>query len=264
MLTEMTRGYALHAPLKIRADGVRQLALAFALLLLLPLPEAAHALGGQATDTAGASWHSHAIMVHNDRGGTCSGVVIAPTVVLTAAHCVSKGKRYAVSYREGDSPQLQNVAAVARNPGYHRSKKVSVDIALLRLQVPLPPRFQPLQLMDASASDSPAVGSSMTLLGFGMSRDRDESSMGTLRKAKVTVLPKQYKSYFRLGRSGDDLLICQGDSGGAVLDGSVLAGIVYASEHAKQGSMCGKSAQAIRIAPQRGWIDKTLAQWGVR
>lgn len=264
MLTEMTRVFVFQMPRKTGVGLTWKQVVGGACAWLIATSGAAFALGGNATDAASASWHSHAIMVHNDRGGTCSGVVIAPTVVLTAAHCVSKGKRYAVSYREGDSPQLQNVATVARNPGYHRSKKVSVDIALLRLQVPLPPRFQPLQLMDASASDSPAVGSSMTLLGFGMSRDRDESSMGTLRKAKVTVLPKQYKSYFRLGRSGDDLLICQGDSGGAVLDGAVLAGIVYASENAKRGSMCGKSAQAIRIAPQRIWIDKTLAQWGVR
>jgi S1-C subfamily serine protease len=259
----MTRALSLAGPSRGRLR-LRTTLLA-ACVVAMVLPQAALALGGQATGTAGSWMQRHAIMVHSDRGGTCSGVVIAPTVVMTAAHCVSGAKRYAVSYREGDSPQLQAVASVARNPGYSRSQKVSTDIALLRLQVPLPSRFQPVELIEATASSlRPPVGASLTLVGFGMSRDRDETSMGTLRQAEVEVLPRHFPRFLRLGRSSDDLLICRGDSGGAVLDGSVLAGIIYASENPSRGSMCGKRAQAIRIAPQRQWIDGILAQWGVR
>lgn len=226
----------------------------------------AFALGGDAVSETGGRLERHVIMVHGTKGNTCTGTVLSPTVVITAAHCVTGSSQYAVSYKEGDSPVLQEVREVARHPNFKASSTVSVDVALIRMRVPLPPRFSPVALDDPSnATDDNGVGSQQTIAGFGLSREGDEKTLGTLRAAPVTVLPRFYPRFFRLGRNGSDLLICKGDSGGPVLNealfGLTLTGVIYASEKSSNGRQCGDKAQAVRIAPQRRWIDGVMARW---
>jgi secreted trypsin-like serine protease len=203
-------------------------------------------------------------MVLGSRGSVCSGTVVSSTVVITAGHCVTGSGQYAVAYREGGSPVLQEVRQVARHPEFSGRQKVSIDMALVRLKLPLPARFTPVSL-DRSADDD-VVGSRKTIAGFGLAQEGDEKSAGTLRSAQVSILPRYYPRFMRLGLSSGDIRICKGDSGGPVLaEGfteTTLTGVIYASERKRGGKQCGDTAQAVRIAPQRGWIDGILARWG--
>ncbi len=237
---------------------------AAAILAACLLTSPAWALGGDAASEAGSRLESRTVMVLGSRGSVCSGTVVAPTIILTASHCVSGSGQYAIAYKEaGGSPTLQEVRQVARHPEFKAGTRVSIDMALVRLKLPLPSRFSPVAL-DADADDD-GVGSRMTIAGFGLARDGDEKSAGTLRSATVTVLPRFYPRYFRLGLSGGGISICKGDSGGPVLSdgftGATLTGVIYASERQRGGRQCGDVAQAVRIAPQRGWIDRIMAQW---
>jgi secreted trypsin-like serine protease len=224
----------------------------------------AMALGGDAVSEAGGRLEGRTVMVLGSRGSVCTGTVVAPTIVLTAGHCVSGSGQYAVAYKEaGGSPTLQEVRQVARHPEFKPGTRVSIDIALVQLKLPLPSRFSTVAL-DSDTADE-GVGSRKTIAGFGLAREGDEKSAGTLRQASVTVLPRFYPRFFRLGLSAGGIAICKGDSGGPVftdgLTGITLTGVIYASERKRGGSQCGDVAQAVRIAPQRAWIDRVMAQW---
>ena len=235
------------------------------------VPEALALGGARSGSDAGLS--SSLVMVLSNEGnrhGSCTGTVIAPQIILTAAHCVSGRKRIAVAYAEQGGHVLQKVAAKALHPEFSARAKVSIDLALIRLDTPLPPRFQPLRLDQGEAEH--AVGLRKTIAGFGLAIDGREDSAGTLRSATVRVLPRLYPRFLRLGAgdAGDlaDLAVCTGDSGGPVLTrdgaGTTIVGVIYGREKSGGGRQCGITAQAVRVAPQRRWLDGVIARWSGR
>ena len=222
----------------------------------------AHALGGNAVSTSTWGLSNHVVMVLGTRGSVCTGTVLSPTVIVTAAHCTAGSKQIAVAYFEDGRPILQQVSAVARNPGFSSNSAVSVDVALLRLNESLPGRFRPVTMDTGQAGRE--VGETLTIAGFGLAEEKDFKSAGTLRTARVDLLPKLYPRFLRLGKTGslDDLAICKGDSGGPVFTGgAVLVGVVYAAERTGKAKTCGATAQAVRLAPQMNWINGILARW---
>jgi hypothetical protein len=202
------------------------------------------------------------VLVLGSRGNNCTGVVIRQDVVLTAAHCVRRSKQIAVGYFEGGTPTLQEVVSVVRHPRADQSLRRAVDIALVRLKLPLPRRFAPIAL-DA-ADRQRGAGETVTVAGLGLVGPTEESSDGRLRSASVRILAPTTRRMIRIGLDEDiaRLAVCKGDSGGPVIgeDGR-LAAVVFGVENDSQPAICGAVAQAIRIAPNRAWIDRTIAGW---
>ncbi|CAN1509443.1 Serine proteases, trypsin domain containing protein [Rhabdaerophilaceae bacterium] len=240
-----------------------------AMALAVQLPHRAEALGGSQSATD-SSLGYHLVMVlsrEGNRHGACTGTIVAQNVVLTAAHCVAGNKQVVVAYPESGSHVLQRVSARAIHPGYSGKAKVSVDLALVRLEGPLPSRLLPLP-MD-SGEGSHRVGGTQRVAGFGMQRDGDEESAGSLRVATVQVLPRLFPRFLRLGTDQDatldDFAICTGDSGGPVLERRgglpLVVGVIYGRERFGNAKTCGTIGQAVRLAPQAGWIASTLEKW---
>lgn len=226
-----------------------------AFCLMLPAFPAAAIVGG--TEAPPQS----AVMVLNSAGGVCSAVVLAPDAVLTAGHCAAGPHALRVHYRRTDgSPVLVEVAARAIHPGYDAGavakRRRSVDLALLRPSEPLPARFAPADLGAGEAR----TGETLTLSGYGASKPGDPRSTGTFRSVAIPVVepygPSKLLVWMQGARGAG---ACQGDSGGPVAgaDGAVLAITAWI------GGSCGGLTQAVRVAPHRDWIDRTLSTWNV-
>ena len=206
-----------------------------------------------------------AVMVLSARGAVCSAIVIAPDAVLTAGHCASGGGDYRVNVRGQDgAPVLLEPAAIAVHPGYDKGavagRRRSIDLALVRLRESLPAHVTTIAL----STGMPRAGAAIVLGGYGVAREGDGRSTGTFRTARLTAVEPYGPGKILLwaSASGGGAGACQGDSGGpmAESDGAVAAVTSWASGAAKAG--CGAMSQGVLVAPQREWIDRTLAGWG--
>src|SRR6202451_1372814 len=158
----------------------RALLTLFALFALFAAPTA-RAIVGAAHD--GASFGDRVVMVLTrgaEDSGFCTGIVLAPRIVLTAAHCLHAAADMVVHYRDAEGqPILVAVAAISSHPLYRadavKRRVVSIDVGLLETATPLPARFRPAVLTDGAA---PAVGEAATVVGYGVGREGEAKSGG--------------------------------------------------------------------------------------
>jgi hypothetical protein len=147
--------------------------LVFAPLTLAPRSAGAVVAGSPADATIGQS----IVMVLTEGGGVCSGIVLAPQIVLTAGHCLQKGKAVRVYAPPPDAPagtpHLIAPSASAVHPAYAANaagtRRRSVDLALLRLPEALPPPFAAARI---AASPAPERRSSSRATGLPTRRSR--------------------------------------------------------------------------------------------
>ena len=143
-------------------------------------------------------------------GGQCSGVVVAPQVVVTAAHCIAPG---AGTVDVGGA--TANVTSVWVDRYY--TGDVDHDLAALRLD------------RDANVTAIPIAApmlGSVRLVGFGATAPNGP------RGTRHTVATQIVEVDLRQARAGGaGATTCTGDSGGAALDDNgALVGVITAGD----------------------------------
>lgn len=241
---------ALFAPLSA------PLVTALAMLVILPPPATADrtVVGGHPAHTALAPW-AVALASRERFGGArsgqfCGGVVVGPTTVLTAAHCMSRDV-LGVDWREvGDlrviigRDDLRGSGGVEMaprwvwvNPSYDQVDRAG-DVAVLTLAQPLPRIYGVAMAAEGDAAYQP--GARAAVYGWGDTRGNG-SYASTLRATRLQVLPDmtcedaypggaegEYRSDSMMcaGLPDGGRDACQGDSGGPLIARGKLVGLV--------------------------------------
>lgn len=148
-------------------------------------PPAPRIVGGGKANAAG--WQ-FAVALEQKRRLICTGSLIAPTKVLTAAHCAKGGKRRQLSVFAGSpwtSPKRRRarikVSAVVIDPTYN-GRKVERDFAVLTLEKA--PEAQPIAL--PTAAESRAATRPGRLVRTGGWGTRSAWGFNTARRLKAT------------------------------------------------------------------------------
>src|ERR1700733_4428310 len=248
------------------APFFRSLAFAGALAALV---DPARALVGAEPDSRFADRVAMVLIRGGDKAGFCTGLVLSPRVLLTAAHCLRPLRDMAVHYRDAaDGAVIIPVDAAIAHPLYRadaiKARVESIDLALIRTARPLSSRFAGAAIADGG---SPPIGAPAIVSGYGGVRGGDWSSGGELRSVTLAVRePASNVLIWAADPSGRAAGACSGDSGAPVwsADGSAAIAIV-AWAQAAHGRGCGGLTQGPLLAPLKGWIEETerrLAEGG--
>ena len=224
-----------------RASRWRLRGLAAALLVLLALPTSAAArpsvVGGSAAPVG--SWPYAALVVADlgtDGTALCTGVVIAPTAVLTAAHCADDDHGNALAptaltvvtgrlqWNDPTSGQALGVAQISLDPAYDGATGRN-DVAVLQLAAAT--AAAPIRLATDADLAAIAPGASVAIGGFGLTfTDQSDpqyqlmqGSMTLMAASACTIVYRDFDSATQLcvDSPRHSVEACHGDSGGPLV-----------------------------------------------
>lgn len=210
----------------------------------------------------------------------CTGAVVAPRVVLTAAHCGTAISRIMVGGNVvqplDGAGRIVSVRKVVVHPSY-RSGENDITVLILAEDAEVPP-------VKIATEEQLRAATNVQLVGFGFNDPSRQVGFGTKRQVVVPMAPVMglagdpglqaleqllgfHAAYeFVAGRKGLGLDTCNGDSGGPAYilgpQNFLLAGLT--SRATRQANLpCGDGGIYVRPDRFRDWIAGVLSEAGL-
>lgn len=208
-------------------------------------------------------------MMRLSNGSLCSASFLTKTMLVTAAHCTSRKSPSDVTMYIVDSSGKTHSSPVKRvinHPDYflqrtNNGTMVRNDIALVELAREFPLAVRPLAI--GSVSDMKTQERTVTVVGYGINSQWGGGA-GALRSGTMVGIVEPI--YYFFNREGlymepaTNQAACPGDSGGAVLKGSLssnqLIGVNSLSSGCK--GVFNPASYSEVVSHHRSWIRRYI------
>lgn len=201
----------------------------------------------------------HTVAIAPENNTPCTGVIIAPHFILSAAHCAdyfSKGHIYFGLISKIGKAIVYKVKNVTPHPSYCGSCFFGdtepadfKDYAIVEFAEDLPPGFKPVQMATLTQIKK---GTTIHLAGYGLDEKYEYDGVLKATRAPVTAVGN-YEFMTDETKNGS----CRGDSGGpafVIEDGKIyLAGITSRGD-----ALCRNYGMYGIPAVEMDWINSVI------
>ena len=183
----------------------------------------------------------------------CSGALVGPKTVLTAAHCLKPrpGETlFQLFDADSKNPTTVRARKLVPHPGWSSGYVNDIGLVLLETAVADTP---PLALSSAA----PVVGEAITFVAFGLSSlNADDAGQRRVGQNKVATVAARH--FTAEGSGSGRSNVCDGDSGGVVLArapgaaADAIHGVISAND-----GRCGPLSFNVSVAAYLSWLQQS-------
>lgn len=199
----------------------------------------------------------------------CTGSILSPYFVITAAHCVEDKNlskmqiRAGTSYRFGKDGVVHKVRNFTICPERLKIKLNLFDVAILQLVEPIVlDNITRKSIQMFGPGEEIKGGTTATVMGWGCFDVNENHDIDQLQSINIAILANEkcpYTGYKQICSSGVNTEknvpgICSGDSGGPLVIRGKLAGVVKSTA---KDSVYSPNIFS-EVSKHRYWIDKIV------
>jgi len=194
----------------------------------------------------------------------CSGTLVSPKIVLTAAHCVLPNdpiKKISLGPSTNQATEILSVSKVIPHPQYGQQVvdgwTLNIhDIAVVVLSSAA--KTTPMKYRTTSINGM--EGAPVTFVGFGVTVPGNSGTTGTKMKVASSIGKVNAHGFFNYTTPGNPKNTCTGDSGGpAILNQGGVDEVISVVSGGDEG--CVKDGFNTRVDVHASWIQGLIQQY---